>query len=529
MARMPVSRGRKPKKGRKSQLPEHSVHDDLIRMFGTLVKAEETLDVEIFTSDVLGMWWQEFPSDLDPERSMGIEVVTHALRRGTPSAMAMLCALAATATAEELREAAQECRAELAAQGVAEPPWGSAIGRVEVGDCWQLSDVYGDQSTLCCEFGYGTERHTLVALLDHGDMYDWAKDLWISAEPDAVLAELRETATKDPLMVLERIEPATARRLLESAIEGSDDPLSELDLAKEFADHRAIALARCRAMPGPDEPPVPAEVSVAERAAIVEEFLASPEGGGLPPEAEHLAQIVVDFGADEDLGRPLRVSPGKTSALFAMWLSTDPTLDERHRAAVGSVYTAWNRWAAARMGLPEAAYEELDSAVAHCAGVFEEDYQQNARRAQELASRYLADLSDLEPDELDAAMIRRMFAVPPLSKPGEEMPDPSDSGERRAIIALEHEDVLFGSEEPDVHIAIHEALADQLWGNEPPEVWAAAQRLTASGQSRHDVLHQLCEVLVAHLGGLVGRDGEAKDDTAYRTALNALVPAAASG
>jgi hypothetical protein len=520
MASMPVSRGRKTKKGRKAQPPGGSMHDDLIRMFAPLVNLELTLDVEMFTSNVFGMWWEEFPPEIDAERTMGIEGVNYALRRGTPAAMAMLCAFAATATSEELREAAQQCRVQLAARGVAEPQWGAVMGRVEVGECWRLSDVYGDQATLCCEFAYGTERHALVALLDHGDMYDWAKELWISAEPDAVLADMRDTATKDPLMVLERVEPATARRLLESAIDGSGDPTVP-DLGEGYGEHRAIALARCRAMPGPEEPPVPAEVSDAERAAIVEEFLTSPEGGGLPPEAEHLARIVVDFGADEDLGRPLRVGPGKISSLFAMWLATDPTLGERHRAAVGPVYTAWNRWAAARTGLPEAAYEELDEAVAHCVARFEEDYQENARRAKELASQYLEDLSDLESDELDAALVRRVFALPPLSDPGEPLPDPRDVDQRRVLVERDHQDAALDPEGRSLHLTVHEVLANQLWDNDPPEVWEAAQRLTATGLDRHEALHQLCAILAEHLRAVVGGDPEATVDR-YRALVDLL-------
>lgn len=44
---------------------------------------------------------------------------------------------------------------------------------------------------------------------------------------------------------------------------------------------------------------------------------------------------------------------------------------------------------------------------------------------------------------------------------------------------------------PNLHIAVHEVIANQLWDDDPPEVWQAARRLLAAGHERHDVLHAL--------------------------------------
>jgi hypothetical protein len=71
--------------------------------------------------------------------------VEHAARVGTPPALALLHSLAVVGVTAEQRKAASTAAAALAAKGVAEPPWAAEVGRVRVGECWRLADVYGDR------------------------------------------------------------------------------------------------------------------------------------------------------------------------------------------------------------------------------------------------------------------------------------------------------------------------------------------------------------------------------------------------
>jgi hypothetical protein len=48
---------------------------------------------------------------------------------------------------------------------------------------------------------------------------------------------------------------------------------------------------------------------------------------------------------------------------------------------------------------------------------------------------------------------------------------------------------------PVLHIAMHEIVANQLWANDPPEMWETAARLLAAGYERHEVLHMLASVV----------------------------------
>ena len=42
---------------------------------------------------------------------------------------------------------------------------------------------------------------------------------------------------------------------------------------------------------------------------------------------------------------------------------------------------------------------------------------------------------------------------------------------------------------------MHEIVAERLWADDPPEAWPTAQRLSALGYDRHEVLHMLMSVL----------------------------------
>ena len=86
--------------------------------------------------------------------------------------------------------------------------------------------------------------------------------------------------------------------------------------------------------------------------------------------------------------------------------------------------------------------------------------------------------------------------------------DPGDEDDRRLLIEADHPELhkalVEGAEEvrqgsrvvnPRLHISMHEVVANQLWADDPPDVWRTARRLTAAGYERHDVLHMLASVV----------------------------------
>lgn len=132
---------------------------------------------------------------------------------------------------------------------------------------------------------------------------------------------------------------------------------------------------------------------------------------------------------------------------------------------------------------------------------------------------------------------RRRFAVPTAvtSIDGDEVVlDPADEDQRELLIRAEHpqyqqvladpfSDELVEGANPRLHIALHQVIANQLWDDTPPEVWQAAQRLTAAGHDRHAVLHALAYELGEELyPALTGQHAPDPDMTAYRARLRQL-------
>jgi hypothetical protein len=541
----PASRGRRKKRpSSRSRSARHAapglggVHAELLRAFRPVLGAADPLDVEVVASGVQGSWWKQLPPGEDPDVVFGESVISYAARAGTPEAMALLRSMAVLGVTAAQREAASAAAAALAAAGVADPPWAAAIGRVQVGACWRLADVFGDQASLLSVFGYGSRQHGLVALVDFNHLGGWVKDLFVTPDPAAVLGELRETARSEPFVVLDQVAPAEARRLLEDGL-AATDATWQPEISDELRESRALALARCRAMPEPvrlagEEP----EFDQAERDAMVAEFLASPHATRLPGEAaRYVARLLVDFGADYDAGKPLRVSPAKITGFLLDWVPAKVILDDADLDALPAVVTAWTRWAGERTGLPPAAVAELVDLARDCGEDFREAYDEGADDSP--IRQFLRGLDTGGGlAAAQEAVDRRMFTMPYFGmRIGEEaFPrlDPGDSDERRLLIEGEHPeyhaallDPAFDGEvdgvNPGLHIGIHEVVANQLWDDDPPEVWHAAKRLRDAGVDRHDVLHQLGSVVTAQLHGVLTR-GQPADLGAYRHALDALRP-----
>jgi hypothetical protein len=133
---------------------------------------------------------------------------------------------------------------------------------------------------------------------------------------------------------------------------------------------------------------------------------------------------------------------------------------------------------------------------------------------------------------------RRSFAVPRAT--GEfdgidlALLDPDDEADRRMLILAEHPELHRALEaglteihvqgrtiNPALHLAMHEIVANQLWADDPPEVWQTASRLLASGYERHEVLHMLASVVSEDVYEIL-HDQRAPDPEKTKAALDAL-------
>src|SRR5215470_19681215 len=246
---------------------------------------------------------------------------------------------------------------------------------------------------------------------------------------------------------------------------------------------------------------------------LVAEFLASDEAEDLSDTeaASRCADHIVDYGCDQDFGRPLRVSPAKAETFLLDWLPRKIMLIPAEQHAMPHVLVAWARWAGAKAGLDQSSIGKTLDAVFDAMPTFIRVYRDPASFGLEpdLVGRLLPD-RDLE------ALPRRAFAFGVLEGTfrGIDLSalDPADPSDRRLLLEADHD--YPGGRVSDKHIDRHARLAERLWHGDPPELWEAAQRLLDIGMPRHDVVHALIDALSS-----IGTD-----ERAIRIALADLPP-----
>ena len=130
-----------------------------------------------------------------------------------------------------------------------------------------------------------------------------------------------------------------------------------------------------------------------------------------------------------------------------------------------------------------------------------------------------------------SAAERIAFAIPPLPDPDDAAGlDPADPDDRALLIRAAHPELdteretvtIDGSElNPRLHLSVHEIVAAQLADDDPPEVWATAQRLRRLGYGRHEILHMLSAAMAPQLWAAM-HDQREYDLEQHRAALAAL-------
>ena len=459
-------------------------------------------------SELLGTWWGQrgdSARNADVERLVGEGLVDYAARRSSPAALALLSGIACLGTPRQASKA-EQAALELMERGVRSPNWAQHLGAVTGSECYINSDAYGDTDEVVCVFSYGgTEPHALVTVVDY-NVDGMIRDGWVTSQVNKLLELCRKPSGEGDRGGFKPVHAPAARRMLEAAL-AETDTADNPPVSESFASYHAFIRARIRALPpsagtgslsGPVGPGGTTGKrrpwSKDRRAMLAAEFLASDEAEDLSDRsaASHCADRIIDYGCDQDFGRPLRMSPVKAETFLLTWLPRKVMLTPEEQEAMPHVLLAWIRWAGRRRGLGEKAVSATLDAVFNVMGAFSRAYRGPAEFGLDsaLVARLLPD-SDLE------ALPRRAFAFPLLHGRvgGVDLAtlDPADPGGRRALLEAAHEDA--GTD--DRHLQQHLDLADRLWRGDPPGLWEAAQRLLDADQDRHDVLHMLMEVIEA--------------------------------
>jgi hypothetical protein len=507
----------------------------MLRAARELLAVRSPLDAELMVSELLGTWWRQ-PSSVarkfrrrhrsDIEELVGEGLVDYAAGQGSPAALALLSGIACLGTPHQALKAERAALA-LMESGVARPAWAEHAGAVASGDCYVRSDAYRDRDEVICLFNYaGSEEHALVVAVDY-NTGGILRDGWVTSQVATLLERCTELAGNDdgPGEAFFRpIPPSSARRLLESALLGTES-MADPPVSESFPSYHAFIRARVRTLPpaGPTVTSLSDSVALItrrpvwrpdRRAMLVAEFLASDEAEDLSDTeaASRCTDRIVDYGCDQDFGRPLRVSPAKMETFLLDWLPRKVMLTHSEQHAMPHVLVAWARWAGARSGLNPAAVTRTLDAVFDSMSAFSRVYRDPSSFGLEpaLVARLLPD-RDLE------ALPRRAFAFGVLegSFRGTDLGslDPAVERDRRILLAADHTGGR-GKTPTAEHIEEHVAITDRLWRGDPPELWEAAQRLLDLGLARHDVVHALMDTIETAGGS----------EKALRTALSDLPP-----
>ncbi len=516
----------------------------MLRAARELLAVRSPLDAELMVSELLGTWWRQ-PAKrsarargrrrAEVEEVVGEGLVEYAADQGSPAALALLSGIACLGTS---RQAVKAERAALALmeRGVARPAWAEHAGAVEAGDCYISSDAFCDRDEVICLFSYaGTEEHALVVVVDY-NASGMLRDGWVTSQVTTLLERCRAlggaegpagngpSASGTGEGGFRQVSSPSARKLLEAALlvtERAEDPA----VSDSFPSYHAFVRARIRTLPptsakvaSSPEPAVPTGRRTTwrsdRRGMLAAEFLASDEAEDLSDleAASRCTDRIVDYGCDQDFGRPLRVSPAKMETFLLDWLPRKVMLTRSEQQAIPHVLLAWTRWAGAKSGLDSVAIGKTLDAVFDSMSAFSRVYRDPSSFGLQpgLVARLLPD-RDLE------ALPRRAFSFGVLdgSFQGTNLGllDPASEKDRRILLAADH-DGIPGKPATAEHLAEHLALTDRLWRGDPPELWEAAQRLLDLGLDRHDVVHALIDA--------VGTAGP--DKNAIRLALANLPP-----
>jgi len=327
------------------------------------------------------------------------------------------------------------------------------------------------------------------------------RDGWVTSRVDKLLEHCGQAAAGKGADAFKQIDPPQARKVLEAALDATD-AAEDPPVSDSFASYHAFIRARIRALP-----PAPGRGvrvrrswSSERRALLAAEFLASDEAEDLSDRqaASRCADRIIDFGCDQDSGRPLRMSPVKVQNFMLGWLPRKVMLSSADQNAMPHVLAAWVRWGGHKCGLTDTAIAQTLDTVFDSMGTFTRIYRDPAEFGldEQLVARLLPD-SDLE------ALPRRAFAFAVLEgrHGGVDLSklDPANPADRRLLLAADHDTRTGSPSAAGVgrHIDRHLAIADRLWRGNPPALWDAAQRLLDGGEDRHLVLHALMDVIEA--------------------------------
>ncbi len=331
------------------------------------------MDAEVWASQLLGMFCaQRYRLPLsealetDPALLYGEPLIRQLARRDDPGAAIAIASIAELEDGElglqakELLDSANLWRRL--------PGWAADLGEsVIVGAAVMRDPVFDDGRTVFLESRHADGETLAIGLLIDNNLGGIAKDVLLAESIEMVEATMKEHPLDDGgELVLERIEPGIAAGLVCEAIRLTDmtwDP----PVAEDYWGGRALALLRADQTPASVVPDQRPQMAQAERDALRDEFLASPEGAGFAPDGDEawVAVLAIDYCADYVDGDPLRWSPVVVELFMLDWVPRKVMTTNSMLSVLPGALDAWVRFAARKRGLPDRAVAFTREAIAN--------------------------------------------------------------------------------------------------------------------------------------------------------------------
>jgi len=180
------------------------------------------------------------------------------------------------------------------------------------------------------------------------------KDVFLAGPLSEVRSKFNRHAPNQVGLVIRDLDLAEARARAEAALymldHTYDPPVNE-----DVRPLRALVDARMRLLPaGFELSDDHQEVRPEERDALLADFLSSPEGQRWRADenAEDVARLAIDFGADYNHGGPLRWSPVVVEIFMTSWLARKVTREPEFFTHLPGVLRDWVSYAGRRQGVP---------------------------------------------------------------------------------------------------------------------------------------------------------------------------------
>ena len=269
------------------------------------------------------------------------------------------------------------------------PPGVTGLSPLAVERVVRAAHVLGDGENLLVGTRTATGHPlTAVVYVDH-NLGTMVKDAFVVPDTaDGVLAQLRSASGDDPDMSIEALAHGDARARIEEAIDLHARTVPPME-SDTWPASRALIEWMARHLPEGGRGFARPAWSQADREALMDRFLASPQGRGHDAQDRALLASLLAFACDEGPGDPLRWSSVSVEILLLDWLPRKVMADAALLGRVPALLRSLIRYAHAERGIRASLTEETLAAVDEHEAAYQEAIHDPAPH---LPASLLADL-----------------------------------------------------------------------------------------------------------------------------------------